>query len=328
MRGIRLRVRARATACLLAASALTLAIAVSPGSAAPSSGSLLTTHFEGPCTPATAVTCVLNIPYGSGDRSKQTLDAYYPTNLTSRATVVMIHGGVWHTGTSRSFAPEAFYFAENGFTVFSINYTLAHRDKPSWPQVGEDVEAATAWAIAHAADFHGDGTRVGVLGGSSGGELAAYVDTAGPEVGVRPLAAVSWSGAVDFTITFNRGNKIAKHGLTELLGCQPKECPQTYVDASPVSHVSHGDGSLLLFHSSDERIPVAVAYEMARDATAAGVPHRLVIFKHSTKHARQYECDDADLDGVTLPVIDNSMRWLGDRLRQPTTPTGTFCLSH
>jgi hypothetical protein len=130
---------------------------------------------------------------------------------------------------------------------------------------------------------------------------------------------------MDLALTYKRGNHTARNAVTRLLGCHPDECPQTYADASPVSHVTSDDGSMLFFNSSDEHIPVAVAHEMNRALAAAGVPHTLFVFKNSTKHARQYECDLATIDGQTLPVIDDAVRWFGSQLGQPTTPTGTFC---
>ena len=278
-----------------------------------------------PCSPIPGVECILGVAYEDDGNPAHTLDAYFPPNLTDRASVVIIHGGRWSLNTSRTFAPEAVYLAQNGFAVFSINFTEAEPGQPSWPQVRSDVETATAWVMSHADEYHGDGTRVGVLGGSSGAHLAALVYTAGPEDGVRPLATVSWSGMMDLKLTYKRGNGAAKNGLIEFLGCKPSGCPQTYTDASPLSHVTGDDGSMLMFHSKDERVPIAGTREMNRALQAAGVPHTLVVLKHSTEHARQYECFLAALDGQTLPVIDDSIRWLGTQLGQPTEPTGTYC---
>lgn len=308
---------------LIVLSVLWLAIAgMTAGSPSSATG---TTAGGDPCLKRSGVTCVLDIPYVDDGTSVHTLDAYYPTHLTGRASVVIIHGGRWDSGSSRSFAPEATYLAQNGFAAFSINFTKSRPGRPSWPQVRADVEGATAWVMAHADAYHGDNDRVGVLGGSSGAHLAALLDTAGPENGVAPLTAVAWSSAMDLAITYNRGNEAAKNGLIQLLGCRPHRCPQTYADASPLTHVTSDDGSILFFHSSDERVPVAGAHEMNKALAAAGVPHTLVMFKNSTKHAREYECDPASVAGETLTVIDDSVRWLGSQLSQPTTPTGTFC---
>jgi acetyl esterase/lipase len=294
-------------------------------SATPSSA--IDTPNADQCPPGTGVTCVFGIAYEDDGNPVHTLDAYYPTDLTDRATVVMIHGGRWKNGDSSSYAQEALYFAENGFAVFSINYTLSQRGIPSWPEVRTDVESATAWVIGHADKYHGDDSRVAVFGGSSGGHLAALVDTDGPDHGAAPVAAVTWSGMMDLKITYKQGNGAARNGIYHLLGCRPNGCPRTYAAASPDDHVSSDDGSLLFFHSQDERVPIAGARKMNRLLAAAGVPHELVVLKHSTEHARQYECDPITVDGETLPVIDDSMRWLGTQLDQPTTPNGTFCHS-
>ncbi len=192
------------------------------------------------------MSCVLGIPYVDDGRSVHTLDAYFPTNLTGRASVVVIHGGFWRQGSSRVLVREAEYLAQSGFAAFAVNYTKSRPDKPSWPRVRSDVEAATGWVMAHADEYHGDNDRVGVLGGSSGAHLAALLDTAGPEHGVAPLTAVSWSGPMDLAITYNRGNRAAKHGVYQLLGCKPGDCPQRYAAASPVTHVTSDDGSMLL----------------------------------------------------------------------------------
>jgi acetyl esterase/lipase len=298
--------------------------AVGLTTAEPSSASGTTSKTR-TCTPPPGVTCVLGVPYLDDGSSKHTLDAYYPTDLTDRASVVILHGGFWMQGGSRVFAPEAQYLAQNGFAVFAINFARSRPAKPSWPQVRADVEAATAWVMTHADQYHGDDARVGVMGGSSGAHLAALLDTAGPEDGVAPLTTVAWSGGMDLALTYQKGNRAAKHAIVQLLGCTPDVCPQTYADASPVTHVTSDDGSMLFFNSSDEHIPVAVAHEMNRALATAGVPHQLVVFKNSHEHSRQYECEPATVDGATLAVIDDTVRWFGSHLGQPTTPTGTYC---
>ena len=108
--------------------------------------------------PPPGVTCQYDVPYGGG--SAQTLDVYYPTAPTGEPSIVVIHGGGWRSNDSRTPAAQARYFAENGFAVFSINYTLSTPTAPSWPQVFHDVETATGWVHAHAADYGADRTRL------------------------------------------------------------------------------------------------------------------------------------------------------------------------
>lgn len=280
----------------------------------------------GICSAPAGVTCVANVAYAAGGKV-HTLDVYFPTGAHGEASVMVIHGGSWAFGGSGGMAKESIYLAQNGFAAFSINYTLSTPDQPSYPQVVQDVDLATGWIAAHASDYGADGTRLAALGSSAGGNLAALQDTAGPEHGHPLVTTVAWSGAMDMPLTYQDGDAKAQHYLAQLFGCTPDTCLASYVAESPDSHVTSDDGSMLFFNSSDELVPVSGAYAMNRALNAAHVPHKLVVFHDNpTKHAKQYECDPATVLGVTAPVIDGSLRWLGDWLNgTPLTPTGTFC---
>src|SRR6476469_3631867 len=125
-RSHRLRGRGHALVRLMAMAALGLALAALPA-VAPSSATG-TTAARHSCSPPPGVSCLIHVPYLDDGSSKHTLDVYYPTYLTDRASVMILHGGYWMRGGSRIFAPEAKYFAENGFTVFAINFA---RSRPN-----------------------------------------------------------------------------------------------------------------------------------------------------------------------------------------------------
>lgn len=277
------------------------------------------------CVPPPGVTCEYGVPYGAA--SAQTLDVYYPTGLTGEPSILVIHGGGWKSNDSRTPAQQARYFAQNGFAVFSINYTLSTPTVPSWPQVFRDVETAAGWVHLHAADYGADGSRLGAYGPSAGGHLSALLDTAGPEDGFRIRTAVALSGPMDLGITYREGGGGASTDVTQLLGCVPGSCPNDEdVDASPISHVSTGDGSLLFFNSDHEVIPVHGAYAMNDALQAAQVPHSLVVIPNSTQHAGAYLCNIATVLGQQSTVVDGIVRWFGRYLTgTPIVPTGTYC---
>ena len=277
------------------------------------------------CAPSTGVTCQFGLQYGNG--AAQTLDVYHPTGVTGEPSIVVIHGGGWKSNDSRTPSKQAMYFAQNGFAAFSINYTLSTPTTPSWPQVFTDVQAATRWVHTHAAAFGADGTRLGAFGPSAGGHLSALLDTSGPEDGIAIKTAVALSGPMDLGITYREGGGSASTDVAQLLGCVPGSCPNGEdVDASPISHVSAGDGALLFFNSDNEVIPVNGAYAMQDALRAAGVPHSLVVIPNSTLHATAYLCNVETVLGRPSRVIDGIVRWFGKYLSgAQVTPTGTYC---
>jgi acetyl esterase/lipase len=274
---------------------------------------------------AAGLRCQFDVRYGNG--AAQTLDVYYPTGVTGEPSIVVIHGGGWRANDSRTPAAQASYFAQNGFAVFSINYTLSTSTMPSWPQAFTDVETATRWVGQHAADYGADGTRLGAFGPSAGGHLSALLDTAGPEDGIRIRTAVATSGPMDLGLTYREGGGDAATDVKQFLGCIPGNCQNGEdVNASPISHVSAGDGSLLFFNSDNEVIPVDGAYAMNDALQAAQVPHSLVVIQNSTQHANAYLCNVETVLNQRSRVIDGIVRWFGRYLSgTQITPTGTYC---
>lgn len=96
--------------------------------------------------------------------------------------------------------------------VVSVEYRRAPEDP--YPAPLDDCEAAYRWVRAHAAEFGGDGSRVGVAGDSAGGNLAAGVAlrTAGtPEAPSGVALACAW---LDLTIS---SPSFAAFGLDDAL---------------------------------------------------------------------------------------------------------------
>jgi acetyl esterase/lipase len=307
------------------ASSFALALTSSPGAVADSAAGVVEPHRSaGACTAPTGVTCEYDVPYGDGPY--QTLDLYTPTGVSGEASILLIHGGGWTGGTARDLYAVAVYLAQNGFAVFSINYTLSTEGHGTWPQPFEDVEASAGWVEAHASDYDADGSRLAAVGDSAGAHLAALLNTAGPEDGYRLLTSVSWSGPMDLALTYRDGDGYVQWAIQQLLGCVPGDCGGTDVAASPDSHVTSDDGSVLFFNARRELVPIRQARAMKQVLKSTDVPHRLVVLKHTHLHASQYLCEDVTLLGHTSTVIDATVRWLGKYLNgAPLTPTGTVC---
>src|SRR3954454_15058451 len=93
---------------------------------------------------------------------------------TPRPVVVNFHGGGFVLGSARQCDWSCSIVAgELDAVVVSVDYRLAPTHRV--PAGVEDCYDALLWTAAHAADLGGDLARLGVMGDSAGGNLAAVV---------------------------------------------------------------------------------------------------------------------------------------------------------
>lgn len=122
------------------------------------------------------------------------LDVYWfdpaPGN-TARDALLHIHGGGMVIGSARSsqHIPAAMA-AKLGIPVASVDYRLA--PEHPFPAPHEDCLAALAWLADNAAELGIDPARIGIIGESAGGGLAAATalmarDTGGPALAAQFL---------------------------------------------------------------------------------------------------------------------------------------------
>jgi acetyl esterase len=234
------------------------------------------------------------------------LDAYLPVDDRVHAAVVLIHGGRWAYGDKEDLAPLAFALVDKGYAAITVNYRLL----PDWPYPAalQDVRAAVAYVREHASELRIDPARIGALGGSAGGYLAAALATFGEgplTAGSRVAAAASWSGPLDLEALLPIEDSGIGATIAEFLGCQGSEsCPDLAREASPVERVSAGDAPLFIANATEERIPVTQAVSMARAYEGAGIPFELVT-PASSDHGIRNEAD------LLEPTTDFFERWLG-----------------
>ena len=222
------------------------------------------------------------------------LDAYLPADAEGpTAGVLMFHGGAWRGGDKAKMEPFAIAAAERGMAAFTVGYRL---DAPrALPDQLTDAQTAVNWIRMNAGDLGVDPARLGVLGDSAGGHLAALLGTTGDgplTEGIRVKAVASWSGPMDLValntpdptyppdcspptcLTAQQWQAL----LVNVVGCPLIQCPGTYVALSPIRRVTPDDSPMLLVNAIDElAVPVEQAVAMRRELRGARVPYEMFL---------------------------------------------------
>ena len=220
-----------------------------------------------------------------------TLDVYMPVKYVGKRgaklpTVVLVHGGAWTMGDRADMGPQANQLARHGFVAISVNYRLATEAR--WPAQRIDVSRAVTFLRKNAAFFNIDSKRVALLGSSAGGQIAAAVATHG-NGNQRFKGLVVLSGLLDPTMIAREDPHYSDSVLEDdLIGCDLKECPERYLEATPATELNRRDVPSLLFHSQDEEpFGPQQAREFVAESRAVGVTSKLKMLK-GDQHGIEY----------------------------------------
>lgn len=235
-----------------------------------------------------------DVVYGtSDDGTVLTLDVCSPERpregpqgtAAELPAVVSVHGGSWARGDKANddWRLVCRWLASEGFVAYSVNYRLLP-DSP-FPAAIDDVALAVEWlrTPAHAERFGIDPQRVGALGGSAGGNLAALLGTRGAGAlteGSRVMAVAELSAPIDLrrdAVVADGGNELLQGIIARYLGCQDwSRCPQAG-DASPSSHLDASDPPFFIGHAEAEFVPLAQATGFATALEHAGLRVELAV---------------------------------------------------
>lgn len=247
-----------------------------------------------------------DVVYRTGGGRDLTLTLFFPHDARQRPPLpglIFLHGGGWSAGSPRQFYRQAGSLAAQGIVCASIAYRLS--GEANYPAALEDAQAAVRWLRAHARALNVDPKRIGAVGASAGGHLAALLaTTAHPttreengDLSSRVCLAVLFNPVLDLR-DFAATEGFGPRAVRAFLGATPEEAPQRYRDASPLTHVGPDTAPCLLFHgTADTAVPHAQAIRFRDALRQAGVPVELVsaegqghgFFNRSPWYEQSYE---------------------------------------
>ena len=216
-----------------------------------------------------------DIQYAAVRGERLLLDLYLPRDHECPPLVVWIHGGAWRRG-SKSNMPLT-ELVEQGYALASVDYRLS--PVAAFPAQVHDCKAAIRFLRGKQRHFGYDAKRIGIVGSSAGGHLAALIGvtnhnkelegTVGDhlEQSSTVQAIVDYFGPTNFLTILKQstphGLGVRIPALQLLLGGQPEDKLELARLASPVFHVDADDPPLLLIHGDqDPQVPINQSHEL------------------------------------------------------------------
>jgi acetyl esterase/lipase len=233
---------------------------------------------------------------------------------TGSAVIVAPGGAYLHLATNLEGRQVADWFTSRGMTAFVLKYRLGA--KYLYPIPLEDAQRAVrvVRSLAAADGFSPD--RVGIIGFSAGGHLAATTATlfdAGKPDASDPVERLS--DRPDFVILgypWLNAMQPSGHYITycSVIKSIPAEtCKQDEEKYTPSRHVTAQTPATFIYSTTDDRtVPISASVDFYNALIAASVPAELHIFRHG-EHGSGMGSGNAALD--LWPVLLE--QWLRDQ---------------
>lgn len=270
-----------------------------------------------PSIKAKAGTIERNLIYRTVDGVNLMMDVYYPRRMNgSIPVIVYLHGGGWSSGDKAEAEKlwNLLKYYPVPYVLVSVNYRLAPLYQ--FPVQIEDVKNAVRFLRANAEIFHIDPDRIGVMGASAGGHLAALLGLCGKNTGwdvgenlnlsSEVRAVVVAAGPADFTRDFPAVNQSMAQSV---FGIYDRDDPMVLL-ASPVSYISPGAPPFLILQGEkDNLVPLEQAQILYERLRSSNIVAELVIIKNAG-HSLQ------SLDGPMKPNLLQLAMKIGDFYRK------------
>lgn len=207
---------------------------------------------------------------------------------------VYLHGGSWATGSKEDGLPAIGFYASHGYVAASVDYRLSGEAR--FPAAVEDCKCAVRFLRAHAAQYGIASGKIGVMGASSGGHLAAllalsqdhFLEKGGWQDFSSSVSAVcDLFGVSDFLQMPPKHIPEALSATARFLGGTIDEVRDRYIEAGPVNYIHADAPPFLLIHGDvDALVPLHQSELLYTALRNAGVAAELLVVKGAEHGSR------------------------------------------
>ncbi|MFL6448623.1 MAG: alpha/beta hydrolase [Bryobacteraceae bacterium] len=252
---------------------------------------------------------------GTGDLDVPMLTLFSPQPRTGTGTSVIVAPGGAYLGLASNLEGRqvADWYTSRGVTAFVLRYRLG--SKYLYPIPLQDAQRSIRFVRSHANEFGIRPDRIGFMGFSAGGHLAAMAATmfdGGKQDATDVIDRVS--SRPDFVVLgYPWLNAMEKNQAGVLSYCSALKISADkctgFEQYSPNQHVSKLTPPTFIYHTTDdELVPVQASIKYYEALRAAGVPVEMHLFEHG-RHGSGLGIGDASLD-FWPTLLEN---WLRNR---------------
>ncbi|HVX45163.1 MAG TPA: alpha/beta hydrolase [Mycobacteriales bacterium] len=291
------------------------------------------------------LTSTAGIRYGPPDRPALVLDLLGPAPLPESPlpTVIRVSGAGWVEENRAGYTTSRTgirFLAAAGFLAAAISVRLSWR--APFPAQLHDVKAAVRWLRAHAGQYPIDPDRIGIMGDSAGGHLAALTALTGDRPDLEGGSASSdHSSAVQACVAISANSDFLSLGLdpdcpppaqparscrdlhgidafTQLFGGRLGERAELMRLASPIRHVHPDAPPFLIIHGTDdETVPFEQGQRLHHALQHAGADSTFVPV-HGGHHNLREEPDLPYSGEIWDAVREQTVEFFRRRLGEPS----------
>lgn len=265
------------------------------------------------------------VPYGEVESTdpevlfRHTMDVRIPLGAEGPLpAMVIVHGGGWHSGDSDNNKGLAEHYAHRGFATYAIHYTLSTESEASFPANIQDVLCAIRSLRNPALGHRADPDRIVILGTSAGGHLSALAalmdwpngladqgqcpeDYPAPQVQL----AVDYFGPTDLSLTPDTSEDSA---VLKMIGASTTEAPETWAQASPISHVDAQDPPILIAHgTADTSVTPEHSIRLHEAMQNVGAQSTLVLVEGGEHGLHRVETHNRQVRCVLEPLLRETL---------------------